>query len=45
MVDGVSKGYEKKMEIYGTGYSAKNRAASSCRSAMPTRWKYRSRRG
>jgi large subunit ribosomal protein L6 len=23
MVTGVSKGYEKKMEIYGTGYSAK----------------------
>ena len=26
MVVGVSKGYEKKMEIYGTGYSAKEQA-------------------
>lgn len=26
MVDGVNKGYEKKMEVYGTGYSVKEQA-------------------
>ena len=38
MVDGVTKGYEKKLEIQGVGYLARSRATRcSCASASPTK--------
>jgi large subunit ribosomal protein L6 len=39
MVNGVSKGFEKKLNLVGVGFRAQARAESStCRSGFRTRW-------
>ena len=44
MVEGVSKGYEKRLEIVGVGYlAAIQKDSSSCGSALPTSCMCRSR--